>query len=191
MSTREAAKYYASIGIVTHPLNGCQAECSSPGKQPILKDWQKIEKPFKDIEMDRLFKEDNNIGYVCGACSNLTVIDVDWPRKGIWEYVFLNVDMSRFIKVSHTEGKCHFLFQHCKELNAGNYKVLGFDILSDGPVTKGGASYIAGDNCVCAPSIHRDGNKYQIDGNIEDRIKMPDGIIARLNDLINKYNEIT
>src|SRR5674476_40671 len=159
MLPTEAAKYYASIGIVTQPLTGCHDKGNTPGKQPILPEWQRIEKPFTDIEIDQKFKNDKNIGYVCGSRSNLLVVDFDWFRDGIWRYIFRNVDMSHFVKVSHTDGKCHFIFQYCEGIEAGKYKLLGFDILSDHSV-KGstGETYSAGDNCVCSPSTHADGN---------------------------------
>lgn len=191
MSTTEAGKYYASLGIVTQPLKGAKDKCKCPGKEPILNKWQRIEKPFTDNEIDQLFSDNKNIGYVCGERSNLTLVDIDWIRKGIWENVFSGVDTSEFVKVSHNDEKYHLLFKYCGELKAGKYKFLGFDILSDSPVTKDGVTYIAGDNCVCAPSIHSDGNQYKIDGNIEDRIYVPKIVIRRLNNLISIYDDIT
>ena len=126
MSIREAAKYYASLGIVTHPLSAGQDKGNTPGKKPLLPDWQLIEHPLTDNEIDSLVRDDKNLGYVCGNRSNLLVADFDWFRKGIWQYIFRNVDTSGFVKVSHTEGKCHLLFQYSGKIDVGKFKLLGF-----------------------------------------------------------------
>jgi hypothetical protein len=191
LQVQEAAKYYASIGIITNPVYSISDKCTSPGKQPIPCGWQIIEKPYSNEAIDVKFKNDKNIGFLCGSGSNLTVIDRDWLRKGIWGSIFSGVDTSSFVEVSHTAEKNHLLFQYCKELKAGQYKALGFDILSDDELVKDGKSYIAGDNCVCAPSMHKDGNKYQITGNIENRPEVPEVVVKRLCGLIEIYNHVT
>jgi hypothetical protein len=190
MQVNEAAKYYASIGIITNPIYATTDNCNSPGKQPIPSGWQIIKKPYSNEAIDFKFKTDKNIGFLCGARSNLTVIDIDWLRKGIWDELFNGVDTNEFVKTAHTEEKYHILFKYCKELKAGQYKFLGFDILSDDALVKDGATYIAGDNCVCAPSLHKDGNRYQINGNIEDRPEVPVIVVNKLNKLIESYNHI-
>jgi hypothetical protein len=191
MRVSDAAKYYASIGIITNPLYSILDKCTSPGKQPIPKAWQTIEKPYSNEAIDAKFKTDKNIGFLCGVRSNLTVIDRDWLRKGIWESIFSGIDTSTFVRVSHTKEKDHLLFKYCKELRAGQYKALGFDILSDDALIKNGKSYVAGDNCVCAPSLHKDGNRYQIRGNIEDRPEVPEAVVKRLSELIETSKYIT
>lgn len=191
MSPIEAAKYYASIGIVTQPLKGSRKKCKSPGKQPFLDDWQKIEKPFTDSKIDRLFKKDNNIGYICGARSNLTVIDVDWYVKGIWDEVLQGVSTAEWVMQSHTTVKWHYLFRYFPDIKAKTYQELGFDILSDTKKKdETGIPYVAGNNCVATPSIHPDGNKYQITGNIEDRPAIPEIVIKRLKYVVQKHEEI-
>ncbi len=191
MQVSDAAKYYASIGIITNPIYSVSDKCNSPGKQPIYAGWQTVEKPYSNEAIDVKFKNDKNIGFLCGAGSNLTVVDRDWLRKGIWDNIFSGVDTSSFVKVSHTEEKDHLLFQYCKELKAGQYKAFGFDILSDDALVKDGKPYIAGDNCVCAPSLHQDGNRYKINGNIEDRPEVPEVVVKRLSELIEVYSHIT
>jgi Bifunctional DNA primase/polymerase, N-terminal len=179
-SVQEAAKYYSLLGIVTHPLK--------EGKKPILSKWNRlIETPFGKIKLD------DNLGFICGQVSDLTVIDVDWYVKGIWDEILQGVDDSEFIKQSHTEGKYHLLFRYCKNLKAGLHQPIGFDILSD--LTKYNEStndfYIVGNNCVAAPSVHADGNQYVIDKYIENRHQVPEIVVTRINNVISTYDDLT
>jgi len=66
MSIKDAAKYYASMGIITQPLHGPVAKVTSPGKQPMLNEWQKLQKPFSAEEINRRFSEKGNLGFLCG-----------------------------------------------------------------------------------------------------------------------------
>jgi hypothetical protein len=145
LQVSDAAKYYASIGIITNPIYSVSDKCNSPGKQPMSNGWQILEKPYSNEAIEVKFKNDKNIGFLCGVRSNLTVIDTDWLRKGIWDGIFDGVATSTFVKVSHTKEKNHLLFKYCKDLKAGQYKALGFDILSDDELVKDGKPYIAGD----------------------------------------------
>jgi hypothetical protein len=179
LSIQDAAKYYSFIGIVTHPLNG---------KKPILKEWPTlIETPFGKI------KPDNDLGFICGKVSDLTGIDIDWYVKGIWDELLKDVDVSSWVKQSHTEEKWHWLFRYCKELKAGQYQALGFDILSDSQIINksNDESHTAGNNCVAAPSMHADGNKYQIFGDIENRPEVPEIVIKQINNLLSVFEDLT
>lgn len=194
MTIIEAAKYYASKGIITFPVHPHTADVKSPGKQPKHKEWQKLEKPFTEEEINEQFAGDCNIGLLCGRKSDLTVIDIDLLIKGIWDNILSGTDTSAWISQEHCTDKWHYLFKFSKGLKAGQYQALGFDILSDDikKDTKG-IEYIAGDNCIGAPSIHPDKNKYRITGNIEERPEIPQtvkqGIIntLRLYEGIKKY----
>jgi len=179
MNIQEAAKYYSLIGIVTHPLNG---------KKPILKEWPKlIETLFGKI------KPDNDLGFLCGKVSDLTGIDIDWHVKGIWESILQDVDVSDWVRQCHTEEKWHWLFRYCKDLKADRHQALGFDILSDSQIYSKSSyeSHIAGNNCVAAPSVHADGNKYQIFGDIENRPEVPELVVKQINNLLSVYDDLT
>lgn len=193
LTSREAAKLYASYGIVTHPLYSPTANVNSPGKQPILTRWQQIYQPFALYEINLRFSDDDNIGFVCGRYSDVTVIDIDFFVNGLWDNILKDIDISKWIKQDHKSKTWHWIFKYCSELKAGQYKALGFDILSDDIVTdtKTRQPYIAGDNCACSPSIHPDGNKYQITGDITQRIDIPEEVIKRLNNVLQIYTEIT
>jgi P4 family phage/plasmid primase-like protien len=193
MSIKEAARYYSSIGIVTHPLHGPHAKVNSPGKQPVLSKWQRLQKPFDEEEIDRKFSDEGNLGFICGEQSDLTVLDIDWHVKGIWENILAGVDTSGWVRQQHTENKYHFLFRYFGEVKAKTYQGLGFDILSNTELkdTGAGKPYKGGNNCVATPSMHQDGNRYQIIGDIEKRPIIPEIVIERINNLINTFKEIT
>jgi hypothetical protein len=114
MNSQEAAKYYSSIGIVTHPLNG---------KKPYLHNWQRLtETSFES------FKPNNNTGFICGQISDLTCVDIDWYVKSIWEYSLKDINVSDWVKQAHTDGNKYQIFgdienrpvipeEVCKKLN--------------------------------------------------------------------------
>jgi hypothetical protein len=131
MNKKEAGKYYASIGIIAPPLHGPTADVNSPGKHPKKNGWQKLECPYSDQETDLAFSEEDNLGFVCGARSDLTVIDVDWHVKGIWDEVLIGVSTAEWVMQSHNAMKWHYLFRYFSDLRAKTYQELGFDILSD------------------------------------------------------------
>jgi hypothetical protein len=179
MTIQEAALFYSLIGIVTHPLNGKEAK---------LKDWPRlIETPFGKIKLD------GNLGFICGQVSDLTVVDVDWYVKGIWDNILQGIDESDWIKQAHTDNKWHWLFRYCKALKAGRYQAIGIDILSDSVKLNRSTNNndISGNNCVAAPSVHADGNKYQIVGSIENRPDVPEPVVKRINYLLSVYGDLT
>ncbi len=193
MSTRDAAKYYASIGVITYPLYGPDKKVKSPGKQPILNEWQKLENPFSDEEIESKYSNAGNLGFICGKRSDLTVLDIDWYVKGIWDYILKDVDTGNWVKQAHTDVKYHYLFRHFNDIKAKTYPGLGFDVLSDTiqKDTEPGLQYTGGNNCVAAPSVHPDGNKYQITGNIDERPVIPGIVKKRIINTIELYQEIT
>jgi putative DNA primase/helicase len=193
MSIKEAAKYYASIGVIRHPLQGPDTNVKSPGKQPILREWQKLGIPFNDKEIEKKYRNDGNLGFVCVKRSDLTVLDIDWYVKGIWDKILKGVDTSNWVKQAHASAKWHYLFQHFDNIKAKTYQGLGFDVLSDTikKDSKTEVEYIGGNNCVAAPSLHIDGNKYQITGNIEERPVIPEIVKKLINNAIKLYQEIT
>ena len=193
MSIQDAAKYYASIGVITHPLHGPDTKVKSPGKQPVLSKWQKLETPFSDEEIESKYSNAGNLGFVCGKRSDLTVLDIDWHVKGIWDDILKDVDTSNWVMQDHTDLKYHYLFRYFNDIKAKTYPGLGFDILSDTiqKDSETGLQYTGGNNCVAAPSIHPDGNKYQITGNIYERPVIPEIVKKRINNAIILYQGIT
>jgi putative DNA primase/helicase len=193
MFIQDAAKYYALIGVITHPLLGPDKKVKSPGKQPILSKWQKLEIPFTDGEIESKYSNDGNLGFICGQRSDLTVLDVDWYVKGIWDNILKGVDTSNWVKQNHTELKYHYLFRYFNDIKAKTYPGLGFDVLSDTTQVDNetGLQCTVGNNCVAASSTHPDGNKYQLTGNIDERSVIPEIVITRTNNVIKLCEEIS
>jgi putative DNA primase/helicase len=112
----QAANYYTELGIIVHPLfrgDDKRRKCRSPGKQPILKGWQNMNKPLNDTQLRRYFLDNKyNIGAVCGKVSDLTVLDVDWEVPGIWEDIYQGVDRAGWIGQQRKEGKYHNFFRY-------------------------------------------------------------------------------
>jgi len=192
MSIKDAAKYYAFLGIISHPLHGPDKMVKSPGKQPVLSKWQKLENPFSDEEIESKYSDAGNLGFICGQRSDLTVLDIDWCVKGIWDSILKDVDTSDWVKQEHTGLKLHYLFRYFNDIKAKTYPGLGFDVLSDTTQVDNetGLQRTVGNNCVAAPSTHPDGNKYKITGNIDERPVIPKIVITRINNVIELYKEI-
>jgi len=67
-------------GWVIHPLAGPKDNGGSPGKRPLLNNWQKRKKAT-EAELKLWFeKTDNNVGLVLGKESGVLVIDFDKPE---------------------------------------------------------------------------------------------------------------
>lgn len=190
MTIPEAALHYKKLGILTHQLYGPQAEgCNSPGKQPISSGWQKKASPLIDRAI-AAFDPKNNLGFLTGRHSNLLILDIDWYVPALWDEILRFV--SPLVKVQHAPNRFHVLFTYNDAIKAGQYKFLGFDILSDDTVkdTKGIPS-VSGDNCVAPPSIHKDGSKYELIGSIEERPSMPFEMMMHIRELIETHNNVT
>ncbi|MGA9187430.1 MAG: phage/plasmid primase, P4 family [Methanosarcina sp.] len=172
----EARDYYTVKGIIVHPLCSPQDKTAGKdaGKAPIIAGYNKLVEsaPAGD------FTHARNIGFVCGEKSNITVIDIDFYFKGLWEFVFEDCDINPFLKQSHTENRWHWIFNFAKILEGKQYQELGFDILNRGT------------NCVAAPSIHKDGSKYQLSGDIEGRPEFPPGAAHRLEEVLKTHGEL-
>jgi hypothetical protein len=180
LSLYDAALYYTKCGIIIHPLyrgDEKAIRCTSPGKQPILKDWQNLNKPLTEEKLSHYFlRKECNIGAVCGKISDLTVLDVDWEVKGIWMDVFRDVDKSNWISQRRVKGKLHAIFKYTDKINRKISQDLGFDLLNEKS------------NVVLSPSVHLDGLKYTISKDITLRPVMPGIVADRINEKLELYD---
>ena len=133
-------------------MHGPNTSVKSPGKQPKLSKWQKLEIPFSDGEIENKYSNDENLGFICGKKSDLTVLDIDWYVKGIWSEILKDIDTSNWVKQAHTGMKWHYLFRYFNDIKAKTYPGLGFDVLSDTlqKDSEIGVQYTGGNNCVAA-----------------------------------------
>jgi len=139
-----AAIEYTKRGWVVHPLSKPIGDIKrSPGKRPILKKWEQLEKT-PDLSA---FPPGCNIGLVCGEVSGVTVVDVD---SDLFMYdVFNGMEADIGTLRSHrTRGRCHIFFKYNPRLPASKHHALGLEILSNG------------NNAVLPPSKHISGDDY-------------------------------
>jgi len=174
-----AAIYYRSVGIITHPLTSPKDRGKSPGKKPIIRDWSNLTTSPTDEQIKNFYeKSDHNIGAVCGKASNLVVLDVDWYIRGMWDQILSGVDTSQWIRQYRTDGRWHWLFTFDENAKLSHEKPLGFDILANGG------------NVVMAPSIHEEGETYCIEGEITKRTPVPDDVLRRINGFVGVYSDL-
>lgn len=173
----DAFTYYADREVLAHPLHGPKAQVDSPGKAPILRSWPTLTRPCRPNSIKKELNNGCNVGAVCGKVSNLTVIDIDYQIKGINEFIFDGIDCTSFVEQKRTNknGKKHVLFQYNAELKTKQYQPLGFDVLNDSG------------NIVLAPSIHVDGDVYQLEKDIAVRPEMPEELVTRIKELAQLY----
>ena len=169
------AQEYSKRGWVIHPLRSPDAKCKSPGKQPILTEWQKRTEPATEKELREWFENtDNNIGLVCGEASGTTIIDVDGPT---FQYVFEGVDLDT-LKSARTQGRGHLFFQYEPSLRSQKHHDLELEILSNG------------NNAVLPPSVHVSGDVYRWADPDAPLQKMPDGLKKNLTALFEAEKKL-
>jgi|ERR1700722_10018472 len=138
---------------ITHPLHGGER-----GKIPILTGWQK----YPTSKHIHSWKEDGNIGLICGPASRVGVFDVDIKDDGLayWNHCLESNPEPQTYRVRTGSGGLHYYFNYderfeiLKNLNRAvevNGQKIGWDL-------KG-----AGGQVVIPPSIHPNGNEYVID----------------------------
>lgn len=163
MEISEAVKKYTEKGWVIHPLSNPKDDKQSPGKRPLLREWQHLTQTPSDI--DSYVKKGCNIGLVCGKVSNLTVIDFDSD-------IFIN-ELTRGIEFKtlgsyRTNRRGHLYFKYNPKLVAQKHHNLDIEILSDG------------NNAVLPPSIHHTGDVYRWMDESAEPIEMPLKLIENL-----------
>lgn len=168
------ANYYLKLGMKPIPVfgvtkNGClcqDASCKSPGKHPMISDWQDYAialnaENFKDLW--RQFDEyPCNIGIVTGRISNVFVIDIDTKDDGMehfrkWEKE--NETIETTWRVITGSGGYHLYLRYPRKDIMGQHKIEtitnkvralpGVDFRGDGGFV------------VAPPSIHISGKNYE------------------------------
>ncbi len=176
-----AARDYIKRGWIVHPLSSPDDKKQSPGKRPLLKNWQHLENVTEDnikkwfSNTDSYFK-DCNIGLQCGKRSSVTIIDIDHE-------LFLDELLNGFepetLRSRRTAGRGHIYFKHNPDLPAQKHHNLGIEILSDGS------------NAVMPPSIHVSGDVYKWNDSEKQIIEMPAKLVENLNKLFEKEKRLS
>lgn len=181
----EAYRHYTACGIIVHPLTAPKEGNKLTGKSPVVAGYNVQKEPYTESFMLPFIKNGCNLGIVCGRASDITVLDVDWWRQGLMDYLFDSLDTSKWCKQNHGNGaaKGHFIFRFVPNLIHSLNHELGFDILAHNLVGKS-------NNCVCSPSIHYSGEQYRLNRDISERTEMPEELVKRIKHVINLYDEL-
>lgn len=166
MEATELLAVYSEKGFVVHPLSKPDSKGNSPGKRPVLNEWQKLTDTPADI--NKYVEKGYNLGLVCGKASDVIVFDFD-------HFLFLDEIFRGFdtetLRCKRTEGRGHVYFKYTSDLPASKHHDLGLEVLSDG------------NNAVIPPSIHSSGDDYKwsdINSAISD---LPAAVIVNLKRL--------
>lgn len=144
----DAAKCYQENGYIIHPLSPPDSTSVSPGKKPILSNWQKRTEQLTDDELVNYFKRgSNNIGLVCGKASGVMILDID--KNLFVRDLFDEVDTDELCISARTKGRMHLHFQYDESMKASKNHVLGLELLTDG------------NNAVLPGSTHMSGEVYR------------------------------
>ena len=170
------ARKYVKRGWVVHPLHSPTANVTTPGKQPIIKGWQKLNIPTVNWVRKHFRYTDNNIGLVCGEKSNLTIIDID-SDTFLPELLF-NTSIDT-LRSERTKGRGHYYFKYVDNLESKPYKMFGFELLNDGR------------QVVAPPSKHKSGQKYHFIDESKPLQKMPvKQILRNIKKLVEQYEAL-
>jgi putative DNA primase/helicase len=163
-------KEYTARGFVVHPLSGPDDEGNSPGKRPIMAEWQKLTQTPENI-----FKHDGNIGLVCGKASNVIIIDFDHALFLPW---LGDLNVLNTLKSGRTTGRGHLYIKYTDELKNMKNKDLGLEILSDGS------------NAVLPPSKHKSGEFYKYMDPAAPIAAAPRALIDNINNVFKIHAEL-
>jgi len=167
------SRKYIKRGWVVHPLHPPDANVTTPGKQPIIKGWQKLDLPSINWLHKHFRYTNNNIGIVCGEKSKLTIIDVD--SVTFLPELFFNTKIDT-LRSERTKGRGHYYFKYVDGLESKPYKMFGFELLNDGR------------QVVAPPSTHKSGQKYRFIDETKELQKMPIKQISRnIEVLMERY----
>jgi len=163
-STRDEALYLISLGLPIIPIcssthqgmnvNHC-SKCTSPGKMPLLKNWQQWTTTTKEDIFSWFHQNPNiNIGIPLGEISGLVGLDIDGREGEIILLAMSNGDIPDTWQFTTGSGR-RLLYSLPKGIATkkmtmkGTEKHEGFEILCSGQQT------------ICPTSTHSTGRKYQ------------------------------
>ncbi|MCX9085869.1 MAG: bifunctional DNA primase/polymerase [Candidatus Methanoperedens sp.] len=136
-------------GWVIHPLAGPGDAGNSPGKRPLLNNWQRRKKATTTELKEWFEKTNNNVGLVLGKESSIMVIDLD---KLDWVDVLFPPEqkiLERTLRAGRITGRGHVYFKFTDKIGNWKFHDFGIEILGEG------------NQVVVPPSIHREGQKYK------------------------------
>ncbi len=178
MGILEAAIEYTKRGWTVHPLSKPDDKRKSPGKKPIITEWQFLTKTPDDL--GRYLKDGCNLGLVCGKASNIDAIDFDLDL--FHDELFDGLEI-KTLESGHTAGRGHLLFQHDETIFSEKHHFIGIEFF-------GNNAEGAGSNLVLPPSKHFSGDIYQWKNPDINPIKIPDKLKSNMQSLFKKEDAL-
>ena len=148
---------YLAHNIPVFPTGG------EVGKKPLVKNYQRMGRPFSEKLAANPKFENSNIGFMCGLRNRITVLDVDTPDRTVFDRAVAECGNTA-IKIQTASGKYQAWYRH----NGERRKIRPID---------GEAIDILGGGVVIAPPSIRpdlDGKAYRfLDGSLDDVDRLP------------------
>lgn len=173
-----AAIGYTKRNWVIHPLSAPDDKGNSPGKKPVLRNWQFLEKTPDDIRT--YIEKGCNIGLVCGKVSGVDALDFDIDL--FRDELFNGFEPVTLIS-GHRDGRGHVLFQHRDDIFSEKHLFIGIEYFGN---NKDGA----GNNLVLPPSIHYSGEVYKWKDSDAPLMKIPDKMKENIAALFKKEDAL-
>lgn len=179
VSIEEFNKLQASHpNFVIHPLSSPIDNNKSPGKRPLLSNWQHLKTTPEDIK-DHILRG-CNVGLVCGKSSGVDAFDLD--NEFFRDELFNGVEINTLIS-GHRSGRGHVIFQHEDDMKSEKHHFIGIEYF-------GNSDDGAGSNLVLPPSIHKSGEVYKWINQDSPIMKMPDKVKSNWRNLADRENEL-
>lgn len=157
---------------VLHPLSKPTDEGNSPGKRPLIPEWQKL---TKTPNLDIYIEQGCNIGIVSGEASQVTILDLD--SFLFIEEIFKGTDIKP-LNSKHADNRGHIYFKYNSNLEATKHHDLSIEVMGNG------------NNVVVAPSIHKSGEVYRWSDQTLQIQDMPKQIEDNLKSLFKTEQEL-
>jgi hypothetical protein len=145
----DAARIYTKKGWVIHPLSSPTDKSKSPGKRPLLSQWEQRGVATDEELVSWFEKGDSNIGLVLGRKSNIIVIDLD---KLDWIDVLFPPEqkiLENTLRAGRISGRGHVYFKYTDKIKNCKLHMFGIEVLSEGT------------QVVIPPSMHKEGQQYK------------------------------
>jgi hypothetical protein len=164
---KKLVKVYDGLNWIYIPCKGKDASINGAG-------WNKIDKSIKP-------KKDQNVGFITGRTSNITVLDIDTSDDGldVWKKIEPKLNLEKTPCVKTGGGGFHYYFEYEPDLGTVSTKCI-HSINDDNKIQKIGID-IRNDSgfIVAPPSVHSSGQSY-------DWIVPPTEKLAKIPEVLTK-----
>lgn len=165
---RESVSLYQSLGLIPFPVcrplgqGTCiqHGKCSSPGKRPLIQEWQTLRNhPKHQTYLLDVFEShdwDTNIGLLTGIHGSLVVLDVD-GQEGMDAIRDQDIPPTVEVLTGRVGGR-HYWFKPTMETARKIGIARKVDLLGE-------CSFV-----LAPPSVHASGNEYRFSGQLRETL---------------------